>query len=162
MKRTLAEQKVLDKLNIDSFRQLTKDKVIELSSMLDKVDPEVAKQALEQFPNFASTLKEMLVDYKNTLDLGLKENTESVKMYYDSCNQTIAALQKMLENDNLSFEEKKYAIDKMIEINKMIGDKDSENKKFIAALAVLGTAVLLVGTQVLAGTLGVNIGTKSK
>lgn len=53
------EQKVLKKLDIPDFRHLTKDKVIKMASMLDKMDPEVAKKAIEQFPEFANTTKEM-------------------------------------------------------------------------------------------------------
>ncbi|WP_278246233.1 hypothetical protein [Terrisporobacter othiniensis] len=32
------------KLNIEDFRHITKDKVITMSSMLDKMDPEVDKK----------------------------------------------------------------------------------------------------------------------
>jgi hypothetical protein len=55
----MSEEKVLKKLDIVDFRHLTKDKVIKMASMLDKMDPEVAKKALEQFPEFANTTKEM-------------------------------------------------------------------------------------------------------
>lgn len=44
----MSEAKVLKKLDIADFRHLTKDKVIKMASMLDKMDPEVAKKALEQ------------------------------------------------------------------------------------------------------------------
>ena len=44
-------------------RYRTKDKVIKMASMLDKMDPEVAKKALEQFPEFSNATKEMLKDY---------------------------------------------------------------------------------------------------
>ena len=44
----------------------------------------------------------------------------------------------------------------MLEISKMMGDKDSENKKFITTLAVAGTVALGVVTAVLASTLGGN------
>ena len=42
MGRPLTEQQVLKKLKIEDFRHLTKDKVIAMASMLDKMDPEVA------------------------------------------------------------------------------------------------------------------------
>ena len=48
MARSLTEQKVLKKLGIDDFRHLTKDKVITMASMLDRMDPEVAKKAIER------------------------------------------------------------------------------------------------------------------
>lgn len=156
MNKSLTEQKVLKKLNIEDFRHLTKDKVITMASMLDKMDPEVAKKALEQFPEFATTTKEMMVEYKETLNKGMEANKESVQTYYDSCNSIIASLQKYLEDENLSFEDRKYVIDKMLEVSKMMGEKDSENKKFIATLAVVGAAAACVASAVLASALGGN------
>ena len=156
MGRTLSEQQVLRKLGIEDFRHLTKDKVVTMASMLDRMDPEVAKKALEQFPKFADTMKEILKEYKQTLDKALDENGQSVQSYYASCDALISSLQKELEKDSLSFEEKKYIIDKMIEVNKMKGDKDTENKKFLATLAGFGVAAVAVVTTVLASTIGGN------
>ena len=156
MSQTLTEQKVLKKLDITDFRHLTKDKVISMASMLDKMDPEVAKKALEQFPDFATTARDMISEYKDTLDKGLENNKESVQSYYDSCKTIIDALEKQLADDKLSFDEKKCIIDKMVEISKMMGDKDSENKKFITTLAFAGAVAIGVVTAVLASTLGGN------
>lgn len=156
MSKTLTEKKVLKKLGIDDFRHLTKDKVITMASMLDRMDPEVAKKALEQFPEFASTTKSMLSEYKETLDKGLESNKESVQSYYESCNKTIESLQKLLEDENLDFEEKKYVIDKMFEMTKMMGIKDTENKKFIAAIAVIAGTAVSVSVAALAVALGGN------
>ena len=84
-------------------------------------------------------------------------NNESVQSYYTLCNSIIETLQKQLENENLSFDERKYIIDKMLEISKMMGEKDSENKKFIATLAIIGAAVVGGISAVLATTLGGNV-----
>ena len=73
MTRTLTEQKVLKELGIDDFRHLTKGKVITMASMLDKMDPEVAKKAIEQFPEFAHTMKDIFHDYKQTWTKHLKK-----------------------------------------------------------------------------------------
>ena len=156
MSRPMTEQKVLKKLGIDDFRHLTKDKVIVMASMLDKMDPEVAKKAIEQFPEFAGTMKEILQDYRVSLDKALQENSESVKSYYSSSDAIISSLQKELEKEELSFDERKYIIDKMIEVNKMKGDKDSENKKFMATLALVGLTAVGAVAGVLASTLGGN------
>lgn len=156
MNRPLTEQKVLKKLNIEDFRHLTKDKIITMASMLDKMDPEVAKKALEQFPKFSNTVKEMLIGYKDTLDKGLESNRESVQLYYDSCKSIIEVLQKQLDDEKLSFEERKYIIDKMLEISKKMGEKDTENKKFIATMAVTSMVAVGIVTAVLASALGGN------
>lgn len=110
--RSLTEQKVLKKLEIEDFRHLTKDKAIMIASMLDRMEPEVAKKVIEQFSHFSDTMKELLLDYKQTLDKVFDENSESVNSFYESCNATIMSLQKLLEKDDLKFEERKYIIDK--------------------------------------------------
>ena len=156
MIKPLTEQKVLKKLDIVDFRHITKDKEITMASMIDKMEPEVAKKALEQFPKFAATTKEILNEYKDTLDKCLESNDKSIKSYYNSCNSIIETLQKQLENENLSFEERKYIIDKMCELSKNIGEKDSENKKFIATLAMIGATALGLTISVLASALGGN------
>ena len=48
MKHRLSEKKVLKKLGIPDFRHMTKDKVMGFASMLNQMDPEVAKKALEK------------------------------------------------------------------------------------------------------------------
>ncbi len=156
MSRSLTEKQVLKKLKIDDFRHMTKDKVIAMASMLDRMDPEVAKKAIEQFPDFANTMKEVLVQYRENLDALLKENGDSVRAYYDSCDVILSSLQKELEREELSFEERKYIIDKMLEVNQMKGMKDTENKKFLATLAMCGVAAVTMVAGTLATVLGTN------
>lgn len=152
----MSEAKVLKKLDIVDFRHLTKDKVIKMASMLDKMDPEVAKKALEQFPEFANTTKEMLTEYKVSLDKGLESNNESVKAVYDTYNAIITSLQKELENENLTFEQKKYIIEQMKDVAEKVDKKDTENKRFIAGMATLATIVVGGTVAVLASVLGGN------
>lgn len=154
MGRRLTEQKVLKKLGIDDFRHLSKDKVITMASILDKMDPEVAKKALDQFPDFANTVKEILEGYKDTLDKGLVSNDESLKAFYDIHKAIIASLHKELDKDGLTFEQKKYIMEQMKEFSEKVDKKDSENKRFIAALTTLGSVVILGGIGILASTLG--------
>ena len=156
MSKLMTEEKVLKKLGIDDFRHITKNKVIKMASMLDRVDPEVAKMAIEQFPDFSNTAKEILKEYKEQLDKSLELNAESVKSYYDACTSIISSLQKEVENENLTFEEKKYFFDQMIEVSKMMGEKDSENKKFIAGCVALGAVVVTGVVAILGSALGGN------
>ena len=58
--------------------------------------------------------------------------------------------------DHLSFEERKYIIEKMAEISDKMAEKDSQNKKFLGAvLAGCGTAVVAV-VGIFASVLGGN------
>lgn len=154
MGKMLTEKQVLKKLGIGDFRHLTKEKVVKMASMLDKMDPEVAKKALEQFPNFSNTMKEIFVEYKLSLDKALDSNDASVKTYYDSCDAIISACERELDKEDLTFDQRREIVEQMILVARMKGEKDSENKKFIATLAVAGAAALGVTAVTLLTALG--------
>lgn len=158
MAKLLTEQQVLKKLGICDFRHLTKDKVVSLvsKSMIDKLDPEVAKKIIEQFPNFSETMKDILHDYKEWMNSVLLSNENSVNSFYNSCDNIINSLQKELEKDVLTVEEKKYVFEKMIEVAKIKKEKDSENKKFLVAMGTLVAVAFGVVATHLSSALGGN------
>ena len=124
--------------------------------MLDRMDPEVAKKALEQFPEFSNTSKEILLEYKDALDKGIDSNDKSVQAVYDTYNAIIESLQKELEKEDLSFEEKKYIIEQMKDVADKVDKKDTENKKWIAGMVAIAGTVFLGVVAGLASTLGGN------
>lgn len=154
MSKSLTEKQVLKKLNISDFRHLKKDQVISMVTMLDKMDPEVAKKALEQFPEFASTMRHIFSEYKQSMDNIMKQNAEEIKIYYDACNEIIDACKKELEKEDLSFEERNSIIQQMIIVANMISDKNSENKRFAKNCIMFGC----VGIGVICGSLIVVLG----
>lgn len=156
MKRSLTEAQVLKRLDIVDFRHLTKEKVMSMATMLDKMDPEVAKKALEQFPEFASTMRQILTEYKQSLDEGMRQNAEGVKSYYTTCDTIIASCQKELEKEDLPFEERSFILEQMMIVAKMKGDKNSEDKRFIATMSVIGLAAIGLTAGALITALGGN------
>ena len=147
MKRTLTEQKVLKKLGISDFRHMTKDKIVKFASMLPYMDPEVAKKALDQFPAFKELVSQLVVEYKAIVEKVLAENT---------CNSILESLQRELQSDDLTQEEKDRIENKMLEVAKLIGEKDSANKRFLvkviaiasfAVVGIVGTAASLLGSN---------------
>ena len=161
MNRTLTEQKVLKKLDIPDFRSLSKDKIIAFASLLPKMDPEVAKKALEQFPDFASSSLEVMKNYKDILEEALKSNSETTKMSIGMYNQVMDSLQKMIDNDDLSFDEKVYILEQMKEIAILADEKDSEAKNTTLKIVGIASTVALGIVVTLASTLGSNIASKS-
>lgn len=145
MRKRLSEQKVLEKLEIEDFRHLSKDKVIEFVSMIPTMDSEVAKSAIEQFPEFASMMKSIMIDYKQEIEIALKQNDDSVKAYYEACNRILDSLDKLIDNPELSLNEKMLIVEKMQEVQQMMDEKDSENKKHIRdILAIASTVVVAI------------------
>lgn len=161
MSNQLTERKVLQQLNIPDFRHITKDKVMTFASMIQNMEPEVAKKALEQFPEFAKMTLEVLKDYKGIMEKTLNENLASSKQCYDIYNEVMDALKSCLAKDDLPFEEKKYYIEKMMEIAKMAESKDAENKEFNWKMISLGTlavfTVVGIGASVLGGSANIKL-----
>ena len=154
MSKSLTEAQVLEKLNIPDFRHLSKDNVMSFVSMIDKMDPEVAKKALEQFPDFAKVSIDGLNNLKDTVAKAMDTDKESASRFYDMCDAIIDAIKLAMSDGVVTFEEKKYCIEKMQEIAQMASEKDSENKKFkwsLVANYALTAGLVLVGAIALLG-----------
>lgn len=160
MSNQLTEQEVLQQLNIPDFRYVTKDKLITFASMLQNMEPEVAEKALDQFPEFAKMTLEIFKDYNEVMEKTLDENSESSKQCFGIYNEVMDALKSCLAKDDISFDEKKYYIDKMMEVAKMAESKDSENKGFNWKIITLGTLAVFTTVGIGASILGGNINIK--
>lgn len=65
-------------------------------------------------------------------------------------------MQKELDKDDLSFEEKKYIIEQMKDIADKVVKKDSENKKWLAGMAAIAGMAVVGVVAGLASALGGN------
>lgn len=156
MSKILTEAQVLEKLNIPDFRHLSKDNIMSFASMIQNMDPEVAKKALEQFPDFTKTVLDALKDFKGVIDKSFDDDKESANQCYALYDRVQTALEKCLDNETLSFEERKYYIEQMKEVAQLATDKDSEGKKFKwANIAAFGTVAVAAATA-MAAILGGN------
>lgn len=157
MGRPYTEVQVLKKLDIPDFRHLTKDKVIAFASMIPKMDPEVAKKALEQFPNFASTTLDVMKEYLGVIENVLQDDKESTQVCYDMYDRVMTSLEKILHEENLTFDEKIYILNQMKLVADTVSQKDYE--KASNRLKILGIAggVAASIVAVLGSIIGSNI-----
>lgn len=156
MAYTLNEKKVLKKLGIEDFRHMTKDKIVQFTSMLPNMDPEVAKKALEQFPEFKDLAIEVVKNLQQSVEKAMESNNDSQKAFYDTCNRVIDELNIHLSSDNITPEQEQSIRDDIFRVLEMMYDKDSENKEFLlkivktvgvsAAVIALAAASLLGGS----------------
>lgn len=156
MKKMLSEAEVLKKLDIPDFRHMSKDKIMSFTSLMSKMDPEVAKAAINQFPEFAKIALDALSDQKEILVKSLDENTISSQSVFSIYDGIIDTLKNCAEKEDISFEEKQYYIEKMLEVSKEANQKDESNKKYnwkiisagtVMALTVLGVSAALLGGE---------------
>lgn len=160
MGRPYTERQVLKKLDIPDFRHLTKEKVIAFATMIPRMDPEVAKKALEQFPNFASTSLDILKEYRGIIEEAMADDKESMLACYEMYGRVMDSLEKLLDNDDLSFDEQTYILGQMREVADAVAEKDTEkaNNRLKMLGIVGGVAAAIVAA--LASALGGNLGIK--
>lgn len=158
---TMSEKRVHKKLGIKDFRHMTKDKVVKFAGLLHKMDPEVAKKALDQFPEFKDYSIELVKQYKEILDRILEGNSFSQRAAVDACVKILDSLKMELEDEHIDAEERSRIEDKMIQVAKMIHEKDSENKRFHIKVFGLVSGVCAVSIVALAAVLGVNVSVPS-
>ena len=76
-KRYVTENDVKRALKIDSFRNLSKDKVMEFASMIPDMDKDVAIAIINQFPSYADFGKTAISKYMEVCNKLLDNNKES-------------------------------------------------------------------------------------
>lgn len=157
MSRPYTEVQVLKKLDIPDFRHLTKDKVIAFASMIPRMDPEVAKKALEQFPNFASTSLDIMKEYRGVLEDAMRDDRESTQVCYDMYNRVMDSLEKILHEEDLTFDEKTYILDQMKAVADEVSQKDYEKANNRLKILVIAGGVAASVVAVLGSIIGSNI-----
>lgn len=160
MNRQYTEMQVLKKLDIPDFRHLTKDKVIAFATMIPRMNPEVAKKALEQFPNFASVSFEIMKEYREIIEQSMDDERESTQVCYDMYDRVMVSLEKMLDEENLSFEEKTYILNQMKEVSIEVSKKDSEKSNNRIKLIGIVSGVIAGMVTILGAAIGVNMASK--
>lgn len=154
----LNEEQIKKKLGIDSWRNLSKDKVIKFAAMMPEMDKEVAIKIIEQFPEFrkfagdvVDTLEE---EYKSTIEA----NADSQEEVYKAFRETREILKDELRRSDLTPEERANIINMIMKLVDMMAEKDSENKEFlrdliktgaVSAVVVLSAAIMFVGGKIL-------------
>ncbi len=154
-KALVSVDEVKNALKIDSFRNLSKDKIMEFVSLIPNMDKEVAIKIIEQYPAFVKLSESMVAQLNKMCDTALEKNEESQRLTIQAYKQILDELSNQLHMEDISKEEREKIIKQMIEIADKISVKDAENKAFIDKLAkyITGFAigVVVLGAAILGG-----------
>lgn len=146
------------KINIDSWKNLSKDKIIEFSAMMPDMDKEVILNRIKQFPEFAKFAFEALNTMQKEHETTATANKQSQDNVHEAYQDARKILEKELNNNDLSQEERERLYKIIMESADKEFVKDSENKKFLDGLfnkgvagagAIALTAIVFVGGQVI-------------
>lgn len=144
MEYTPIEKQALDMMRRTDFKNLSKNDVLSIASKLGELRPDVAKEVIAQFPEFAKLIQSSMEEYKDILGNIVSSDDESVKQvytiadkdmdtsadsrrqFYEFAGKVHADLSKCLDNPDLSAEERKDILAQEVGILKAVSEKDTE------------------------------------
>ena len=136
------------------WKRLGKLGAVQLVSSLDRMDPEVAKKALEKYPDFSGAVSAAARDQHEAVEKAMAQNAESQGYYYAACNSVLESLKALLNDESLSFAQKRELVGQMKEVAGMMGEKDAENKRYLRAVLKLGALAAFGAALALFAALG--------
>ena len=154
------EEQVKNALNIDSFRNISKEKILEFVSLIPSMDKDLALSIINQFPTYSDTAKFMIDKLSEDCEKALASNDLGQRPLYESCQKTLDYLGICLNKENLTPEDRDIITNKMITVLQIMKEKDSENKQFISWVLKNKTYITGVAIVIGAAILGVNVKSK--
>lgn len=144
MEYNAVEKQTLDILGRTDFKGIKKDEIVSITSMLSNMRPEVAKEAIKQFPELVRLLENSLSEYKDMLSKIVDSDDESIQQVYSTADKAMsdAAVgrdeylslaekvrddySKCLDKEDLTPEERNEILKGEMEILKMVDAKEKE------------------------------------
>ena len=147
----------MEKLDIDSFKELPKEKFKDFIALFPQMDPELQKKALEQIPEFISSAKDYLTVLKENTFNSLSSEEKTTEAVIECCRMEIDALKEILKKDNITDDEKREILKAMNEIPNRLFEENARHRVFVdnlhkrsteAGLATVALAAVAIGVKV--------------
>lgn len=152
-KTLLSPDEVLERIGAESFRNVSKDKLIAFVSALPEMDKETAIKCIEQFPEFRNYANDIVGQLKDASFELLKSQKESQERTIVGYQKILDSLSKRLEHPKLSERDEHYIIEKMIEVADKMAELQQNNEAFLKhimhVLAGVAGGALAVGGALL-------------
>lgn len=160
MKHLTTEQEVKDRLGIDDFRHLSKDKVIEFVSLIPNTDKDIAINVISQFPEYSNMATNVVEHLKELCKTALLSGEKSNDSTISGFMIVLESLSEQIKKPNLSEEAQAEINKQMIDVAGKISDVNNEHKKWIKSLVNTGATICGVALVIGATILGVKIKNK--
>ena len=141
---TDVEKQTLDLMKRTDFKNLSVNDCMSIVSKLSNLRPDVAKEIIAQFPEFAKLIQSSMAEYKDILGTIISGDDESIKQvytiadkelntyadsrnrFYDFAERVHSDLSKCLNIPNLTADDRKNILTQEMEILKAVNEKDTE------------------------------------
>lgn len=156
MKYTNDELEVLNKLGIESFREVTKDSIVQFASMIPNMDKEVAVKAIEQIPNITTSIVGAVTDYKDVAVNVLDLNDRASQRAYDEISKLIDIIEYTMARDDITSEERYACLNCLSDLSEKISELDSANKDMQQKIIKSAETIVTVAIIAIGSIIGIN------
>jgi gas vesicle protein len=152
-----SEKQLMKKLDIETWRNLSKDKIVQFAAMMPDMDKEVMFKVIEQFPEFAKFGNGVLESFKESIKQLTESNSKNYEVCLEIIRETQSIIKEQLDKPDIDATERRYLIDNLMKISETVKELDKENKRFLKILSsdnlktagmVLLSAVVVLGGKV--------------
>jgi len=152
-KELLSENQVKDALGIDSFRGISKQKIIQFASLLPNMDREIAINAINQFPVFNAGANVIITQLRELCDNALEHNEKSRKDSVEAYKLILDDLSGLLKQPEIDIAERHFIIDRMLFVAAKIDEIHDKNtvrtERIVKMLMGLGGGLAVAGLSIL-------------
>lgn len=151
------EMQIKKAMGIDSWRNLSRDKVIRFAAMMPDMDKEVMLEIIRTFPEFTKYGNDLLDSLRDTIQKTIDKNSEDYRMSLEIIKETQSICKSQLNREDITAEERILIWKNLMEVTKMVPMLEKENKKFYenlnnkyvkATVAALLSALVFIGGKV--------------
>ena len=128
-----SELELKEQLGIDSWRNLSKDKMMEFAQLMSTTDPGILRAIIEQFPSFTEFANNVIDSLDQGYQVAIASNERSMDAFHEACREVREILKGEL-NRELSQEERLRLLDCLLRLVEMQSQKDTEIKRFLEGL----------------------------
>lgn len=151
-------EKLKKRLGINSWQELSKDRVLAFVSELPRLDKEVALDIVRQFPNFKELATSGLDKLQAQADQAAANGDKGQERLHQSFMQSREILSKELDRPNLSPEDRLHIMNLLSDLLAKEALLESDNRDFqerlvkyvvagVTVVAAIGGAILGVNTN---------------
>jgi hypothetical protein len=159
-----SEDAVKKALGINSFREMSKEKMLAFAASMPDMANEVRLKLIDQIPGFQKFALDAVNAVERTFEKTLESVDKNQEELRDSLGDIRSVIKGRLDRDGISEEHERFLVEKLLETGGMEAEQATENKKFkgeqanetrksVLALAGIGlvAAVVLAGGKVMIG-----------
>ncbi len=152
-----SEVQLKEKLGINNWRELSKDKLVQYMKLAPNIDKELHIKILEQVPNFIQSTHDITSNI-----IKIAENKKEISIEVLNVLRTIAeSFNELIKKDNITPEERMYAMDKVIELSRIIDDIDKRHDGFLDTVVKIVAGIGGFSLFVLAVVMGIKFSSKN-